>query len=224
VTCIQFQNQVNKFHKALRTWGEDHIKFYPWRYLNDTYAILVSEMMLHRTNKSQVEKVFNEFMKEYPTLVTFISADHDEVKKILNPLGLNWRIDGIIETLNSLWMEYQEVPSDKSKLIREKNVGDYIAGATETFAEDTPNALVDTNTVRVIGRMFGLNLEGEARRRKETIDTICSVCDAASPRDYYYTLIDFAHEVCTAKNPKCIECPLGDVPCDYYMKELVGGV
>jgi A/G-specific adenine glycosylase len=216
VSTTQFQKRVERFHHLLRGWGNVNIKSYPWRFSEDPYTVLVSEIMLHRTNKTQAEKVFTEFIDAYPTLESFSLANQDDVKRVLNPLGLQWRINGMIKILLSFWETYREVPHEKSKLIKEENIGDYIAGATETFTDDHPNTLVDTNTVRVIGRVFGIRQEGEARRRKEMIDTIERVCDLEYPRNYYYALIDLAHEICTPKIPNCEVCPLRTVPCNFW--------
>ena len=119
-----------------------------------------------------------------------------EVRELLSPLGLNWRIDGMLDALHSLWDQYTNVPKEREKLIRERNIGQYIAGATATFTQNEPNGLIDTNTVRVVGRVFGLDLHGEARRRREVINLIDTACDPQRPRDYYYALIDLAHQIC----------------------------
>lgn len=209
------RRKINRLRKALFHWGETHIREYPWRYRDDPYAVLIAEFMLHRTQKRQAEQVYSEYMKVYPTLKTFQKADRDQVREMLTPLGLTWRIEGMLAVLDSLWEQYQEVPPDREKLIRERNVGQYIAGATATFAKNEPHALIDTNTVRVVGRVFGLNLEGEARRRKEMIEAIEAVCDPENPRDFYYAMIDLAHELCRPKIPDCANCPLIKVPCTY---------
>lgn len=212
--------KINTFQKRLRGWGEEGIKNYPWRYREDPYSILVSEFMLHRTQTSQARQVYETFMERWPTLEDFKKAGRNEVKSVLEPLGLNWRIEGMINVLNSLWKQYEGVPHDREKLIKEKNVGQYIAGATETFATNQPQTLIDTNTVRVVGRIFGLDLEGEARRRKEVKNTIELVCDRDNPRDFYYAIIDLAHQICTPRNPECDRCPILEVPCKYG-KEII---
>lgn len=209
------RRKINRLRKALFHWGETNIREYPWRYRDDPYAVLLAEFMLHRTQKLQAEQVYLEFISAYPTLKDFQKAGRDQVREMLAPLGLNWRIEGMLAVLDSLWDQYRDVPPDREKLIRERNVGQYIAGATATFAKNEPHALIDTNTVRVVGRVFGLNLEGEARRRKEMIETIDAVCDPENPRDFYYAMIDLAHEICHPKAPDCENCPLRKVPCIY---------
>ena len=218
------QAKIKRLRSRLEVWGQGGIGSYPWRYQNDPYKVFVAEIMLHRTQAHQVIDVYVEFIDTFPTLESFVSGDQNRARQMLAPLGLNWRIEGMIAALQSLWQQYQAVPAERQKLIREKSVGEYIAGATETFSMNVPQTLIDTNTVRVVGRVFGLNLEGEARRRKEIVDTIASVRDPDNPRDFYYAIIDLAHKVCKPQQPNCDSCPLLKVPCKFGTKlDKAGG-
>jgi hypothetical protein len=60
-----------------------------------------------------------------------------------------------------------------------------------------------------------LDLGREARRKKPVIQAIRAVVDPVQPRDFYYALIDLAHNICRPRNPACTECSLLDVPCQY---------
>lgn len=206
---------VKLLRKRLLKWGSENLADYAWRRTDDPYAILVAEFMLHRTQKRQAEKVYKEFIGSYPTIKTFRNGDRNEIRQMLAPLGLNWRIDGMLAALDAYWEQYKEVPADHERLIRERSVGQYIAGATATFATNTPHTLIDTNIVRVVGRVFGLNLEGEARRRKDVIEAIEQSCDPQNPRLFYYAMIDLAHKLCLPRAPVCLQCPLLDVPCEF---------
>ena len=84
---------------------------------------------------------------------------------------------------------------------------------SELFSKNEPVTLIDTNTVRVTGRVLGLDLSGEARRRKEVKEAIAEIVDPKNPRDFYYSMIDLAHNICTPSKPDCRNCPLLDVPC-----------
>lgn len=209
------QTKIVRLREKLLAWGGASGANYPWRNTEDPYAILVSEFMLHRTQARQVEPVFEEFIAKFPSLESLVRADYEEVRSILKPLGLTWRIEGMIDVLRRLWDEYGSVPKNKATLIRERNVGPYIAGATEVFSDKTPLPLVDTNTVRVVGRVFGLDLQGEARRRKEIREAIKVCCDPKHPREFYYAMIDLAHKTCRPSEPDCMGCPLLMTPCEF---------
>lgn len=202
---------------SLMTWGQKHTRSFPWRYSNDPYKILISEFMLHRTQALQVVPVFDKFLQVYPSLLSLAQSDPDEVRQLLYPLGLGWRIDGMISAIFTLWTTYGEIPMDYDKLISIRGIGQYIAGATLCFSTDRPFTLIDTNVVRVVGRVLGLDLTGEARRRQSVISAIASIVPTDRPRDFYYALIDLAHLICHPRNPDCQNCPLSEIPCEYKL-------
>jgi A/G-specific adenine glycosylase len=208
-------NRIAKFRKCLLVWAEQNMQQYPWRFLNDPYAILVAEFMLHRTQTRQVQPIFEKFIGEYPTLSDYAQADSDRVAALLHSLGLHWRTQAMMNALSEMWRTYGEVPVDYEKLTSIRGIGQYIAGATICFSRNERITLIDSNIVRVVGRVFGLNLAGEARRKRSVIAAITEVCDPVQPRTFYYALIDLAHSICTPQRPDCQRCPLLEVPCAY---------
>jgi A/G-specific adenine glycosylase len=207
--------RTKQFHKILLNWKKKNPIIFPWRLTQDPYKILVAELFLHRTQVIQAERVYVVFIDRFPTLEDYASSSKDEIMKILYPLGLRWRLQGFIDALTMLWEKYKDIPDDIESLLAIPGIGPYISGATICFSQNKALALIDTNTVRVIGRLFGLNLDGEARRRKDMKIAIENTCHKTKPREYYYALIDFAHKICRANNPICINCPLLPLPCIY---------
>jgi A/G-specific adenine glycosylase len=197
------------------SWSSRHQALYPWRRTKDPYRILVSEFMLHRTQAKQVIPVYSEFVRRYPTLRAFMEGNRRVARRLLDRLGLAWRADGMVDALAKLSRQYGKVPTDYDALTDVPGIGPYIAGATLAFSENRPIALVDSNTVRVVGRVFGLDLRGEARRRSEVIECLRAVAHPSRPREYHYALIDLAHELCRLADPACEACPLARTPCMY---------
>lgn len=208
-------NLIVEFRQRLLDWGFGNTQNYPWRWVDDPYCVLVSEFMLHRTQTKQVIFIYKRFIELCPNLETFMRTDENQIRDILTSLGLQWRINAMLEALSHLWNCHAEVPTDEHLLMSVNGIGQYIANATICFTLDRPVTLIDTNTVRVIGRVFGLDLTGEARRRKTVIEAISAACDPDQPRDYYYALIDFAHQVCRPRTSDCASCPLLNLPCKY---------
>jgi A/G-specific adenine glycosylase len=217
-------SKIVVYREKLLSWGKTYYRVYPWRQTKDPYKIIVAEFMLHRTQVVQVLKVYKPFIRHYPTLHDFSNSLRNELLEILTPLGLHWRIHGMIDSLLLLWQRYQKVPLAMDVLTSIPNIGPYIAGATICFSTNRPLALVDTNTVRVICRIFGLNTRGEVRRKKEVIDFIEQVCDPNKPRKYYYALIDLAHLLCHIKIPDCARCPIQNLPCIFSLSQMTGRI
>jgi A/G-specific adenine glycosylase len=109
-----------------------------------------------------------------------------------------------------------QIPYEKSDLLSLSGVNDYIANAVRCFTWDLPEPIVDTNTVRVVGRLFGLEIKDSSRRNRRFRELITALVDPDEPRAYTYALLDLTDRVCTKKyEPSCELCPVNDY-CLYF--------
>jgi A/G-specific adenine glycosylase len=201
---------VEAFRSLLINWGKENFRAFPWRMSSDPYQILMAEVMLHRTQAKQVVSVFNEFVERYPTISSVAQASLDELHEILYSLGLRWRIDLIHQMSVEVMQQHSGViPRRREALLDLPGVSDYIAGAVRCFAWNLPEPVLDTNTVRVMGRIFGLDVKDSSRRSRQFRELASTLLDPLSPREFNYALLDLADSVCTKKQePKCNRCPL----------------
>ena len=198
------------FRKALITWGQHHFRPLPWRLTADPYRILMAEVMLHRTQAPQVVPVYEQFVRYYPDVPTLGQATKEELHQALRSVGLRWRVDLIHEMASDLRIRFDgQVPREKTDLLSLPGVSEYIAGAVRCFAWNLPEPLTDTNTVRVVGRLFGLETKDSSRRNRRFRELITALVDADEPRAYNYALLDLAYQVCMKKRPpECFRCPV----------------
>lgn len=214
------KNEIEKFQEYLLSWAKDNFHEFPWRDTDDPYRILVSEFMLHRTRAQQVVPIYKKFVSRYPALKYVSAADQDELKSLLEPLGLNWRIENMINALKKISKKYNEVPLDFKSLKSIHGIGQYIAGATVCFSKNAHVPLIDTNILRVIGRYWGREFNENTRKRKDTREFISTVTSTDNPSKLYYAIIDHAHSVCLPRNPECEKCPLSKSGCVYYRDSM----
>jgi A/G-specific adenine glycosylase len=110
---------------------------------------------------------------------------------------------GIIRTFGG------KVPQKREDLLILPGVSDYVASALCCFAYNIPETLIDTNTVRVVGRLYGLKIKDSSRRNRRFREILVALVDPSNPRAYNYALLDLADQVCTRKRPpECGRCPL----------------
>lgn len=188
----------------------------PWRGDVDPYLILVSEVMLQQTPVNRVIQVFNRFMKKYPNLFELSKADVVELETIMYPLGLLSRS----MTLKTMAIELIEkyggnVPRSKEELLKIKGIGEYISSAILSFGYNEKVAIVDTNIIRVLSRIFGLNIMDQRNSPKKELLQFANSLIPNNPKEYNMSLLDFAQLICTRHNPKCQNCPMIDL-CFYY--------
>lgn len=212
---------LEEFREILLAWGETHRRIYPWRELQfrTPYAVAIAELMLRRTRADQVRPVFSDFIRRYPTLESAACADEFNLKAVLHPLGLTWRIENIVSFVKTAYARFgNDLQADRDILLSMPGVGEYVSEAVLCFTSTQQGVLIDTNVVRVLGRYFGLDYSGEARRRKTFRTLAREIAITNDCANYHYSLLDFAASICRAKSPYCEACPLQSTGrCSYYL-------
>ncbi len=207
---------VVAFRSSLLTWGSEHFRSLPWRLTENPYHILMAEVMLHRTQAPQVVPVYQTFIERFPTIAELSNAPREDLHRVLHSLGLRWRIDLIQDMGADLVFRFKgQVPRDRDELLSLPGVSEYIAGAVRCFAWNLAEPLVDTNTVRVTGRLFGLTTKDSSRRNSKFRRLIAALVERQDPRMYSFALLDLADQICTKKRPPaCHLCPV-NVHCSF---------
>lgn len=201
---------IAAFRTALQEWGKANFRVFPWRLTTDPYQILIAEVMLHRTQAKQVLPVYEQFVEAYPDVQKLADVGIAELNDALYSLGLRWRIAAIHTMAKDLIHKFGgEVPRGRVELLSLPGVSDYIAGAVRCFAWNLPETLIDTNTVRIAGRVFGFEIKDSSRRNPRFINALRTVLNQADSRTHNYALLDLADKICTKKTePSCRQCPV----------------
>jgi len=178
-------SEIDSFREDLLSWSESNLREYPWRKSDDSYRVLVAEILLQKTFADKVEPIYDEFVDRYPRLDALTEAKVEAVTSLLKPLGLqNVRAKALIDIAN----EYADggIPDDKEALLELPYVGPYAANATLCFAFDERRPIVDANVVRVFNRAFGLDLtpqdKGVGNRRSSPAGSRLSEVQLGSRR------------------------------------------
>lgn len=204
------------FRRSLTNWGRERFQSFPWRETDDPYRILVADVMLHRTQARQVLPVYEQFVDRHPDATSLARVSEEQLHDELSSLGLGWRINLIHMMAADMVNRFDgRVPKDKDDLLSLPGVGEYISSAVRCFAWNLPDPLIDTNTVRVVGRLLGLEIKDSSRRNRRFRELIAALVDREHPRNYNYALLDLAHLIChKRKTPDCPVCPV-QVSCFY---------
>ena len=85
-------------------------------------------------------------------------------------------------------------------------MGDYIASAVLCFAFDQSTVLMDTNTRRIARRVLG-DAPNQASWRLRLGLRELAAAEGANA-EWNMGLLDLGALVCTARAPRCMECPV----------------
>ena len=170
---------------------------------------MIVEFMLQRTRAEQVEPVYTQFIKYYPSVVSLSNAKNKDVAQYTKHLGMHWRTKHFIAAAKFIVNEYKgKIPAERKKLLAIPGVGEYVAGAILTVAFQKPEWVIDSNIARFLNRYHGLGLQGEIRRKKEIIELSKQFFKYKNPRKLLFSVLDFTALVCLPRNPLCTKCPL----------------
>lgn len=184
----------------------------PWRRTKDPFSILVAEKLLQQTAARQgVVDAYRSLLERWPRPGALASAAVEEVRTILQPLGLPYRASELVAMSQVLVRQHQGiVPLTRRDLLALPGVGEYAANAVLSFTGRQETAVVDTNVSRLLRRLFGLEDAAPANpARSRTLYALASWLIAGKPsRELNYAVLDLTAELCTARKPRCEDCPL----------------
>jgi A/G-specific adenine glycosylase len=201
--------------ERLLQWWIKNRRDFPWRVSNDPYEILIAEIMLQRTRAEQVVPIYECFIKKFPTIQRLNRATSPQIKRYFERLGLLWRA-GLVKQMASALITHFDgrVPNNRADLLSIPAIGDYVADAVLSFAYGQNVAVVDANVCRVVGRVFGMDWKGEARRKPVFKKTVDRLLPKGKAKEFNWAMIDHASLICLPRNPLCGICPLSCL-CTY---------
>ncbi|MCR5723596.1 MAG: A/G-specific adenine glycosylase [Treponema sp.] len=188
-------DEISRFQKQVWDFYNQNGRSFPWRNLSDSYAVLVSEMMLQQTQTLRVLPKYTEWMRVFPTAQALAQAPLSEVLSLWNGLGYNRRAVFLQKACQYVCDEFGGIfPTSQESLEKLPGVGPYTAGAVSTFAHNLPNIFIETNIRSVyIHFFFADSTEKVSDRDIEAL--VRQTLDAERPREWYYALMDLGADI-----------------------------
>ena len=208
---------VRKFQSSILRWYISNGRRFPWRNTNEPFKILVAEFLLQKTDVKKVKPVYEEFIRRWATPQSLSKARISSISTIIQPLGLRYKAARLKLTAKTIVEESGgKVPKAEDKLLDLPGVGRYTASAVECFAFNKPKAVLDTNVIRILSRVLGI--QSDKRRPRDDIG-LWSLAQMLVPNDnakeYNWGLLDYGALVCKSKVPLCDECILNSM-CTFH--------
>lgn len=186
-------------------------------YEGEAWKLLVMGRLSAQCTDARVNIVCKELFSCYPTLNDLANAPIEDIEAIVKPCGLyHSKAKSIKESCTMLRDEYGGIlPDSMDELLRFSGVGRKIANLLLGDIYKKPAIVADTHCIRICGR---LGFYPEALKDPYKVElTLSELCEPQSQSDFCHRLVFFGRDVCSARNPKCDECPLCEL-CDKYNK------
>ncbi|HOC40832.1 MAG: Ultraviolet N-glycosylase/AP lyase [Bacteroidetes bacterium ADurb.Bin035] len=184
----------------------------------DEYQLTVAVILSAQCTDKRVNIITKNFFKKFPDFKTLSSATIDEIFELIKSCSypnnkakyLKSLADELVDKYNGI------LPDNYEKLLTLSGIGPKTAKVILNVLYDAPTIPVDTHVKRVATRL------GFAKE-KDTPLKIEKILLELAPSEYvnriHHWFILHGRYVCTAKSPKCINCPISKY-CDYFIKNF----
>jgi A/G-specific adenine glycosylase len=195
---------VQGFTPCLLAWYDEHARALPWRENRDPYRVWLSEVMLQQTRVAAVLDHYRLFLKKFPSVHKLAAARETSVLAAWSGLGYYRRARLLHAAAKLVAREYGgQFPESSEALRRLPGIGRYTAAAIASIAYGEPAAVVDGNVERVLGRLAGKRIAGEAIWQAAE-----KFLDSTRPGDFNQAMMELGATVCLPQQPNCLLCPV----------------
>jgi A/G-specific adenine glycosylase len=204
--------------QLLKWFDKNRRNHYPWRHTKNPYHILIAETFLQRTKADQVLPVYKKFIQEIASVSDLAAANEARIQRIIYPLGLAWRGKNLRQTAIDVIERFGgHIPPKREDLLQIKGIGEYIADSIRYVGFGIRSSIIDSNIIRILGRIYGIPTTPESRRDKKFRELADSLIPRKKFREFNLALLDHGALICV-RNPKCDICPIKN-HCNYYMRK-----
>lgn len=179
------------------------------------YELMIAVRLSAQCTDARVNLVTPALFERFPTLDSFADADVAEVEKLVHSCGFyKHKARDIVLACQMLREKYdRKVPDSMDELLKLPGVGRKTANLLLGDIYGQPAVVCDTHCIRIANRL-GL-AHGKEPEKVET--QLRAVLPPEESSAFCHRIVLFGRDTCTARNPKCGDCPLRP-----YCKEFSG--
>lgn len=171
------------------------------------YELMIAVRLSAQCTDARVNLVTPALFAAYPTLEAMASADIADVEQYVHSCGFykHKARDIVLACQMLLHKHGGKVPGNMEDLLALPGVGRKTANLLMGDLYRAPGSVVcDTHCIRICGRL-GLSQGKDPEKVEKQLRAILPPEESS---DFCHRIVLFGREVCTARSPKCDECPL----------------
>ena len=195
--------------EELKILEETYAGAIPELKFNSAFELLVAVILSAQCTDKRVNIVTSELFPIANTPEKILQLGQTKLEEIIRPCGyFRAKAKHIILTSEKLLREYGgEVPADFDELIKLPGVGRKTANVVTSVAFKNPAIAVDTHVFRIANR----TKIAEGSTPLEVELGLQKIIPKEKWSAAHHWLIWHGRLVCTARNPKCKNCPLNKI-------------
>ena len=171
------------------------------------YELMIAVRLSAQCTDARVNLVTPALFAAYPTLEAMAKAPVSHVEELVHSCGFyKHKARDIVLACQMLLSDFGgKVPGTMEELLSLPGVGRKTANLLLGDLYAIPGSVVcDTHCIRICGRL-GLSHDKEPEKVERQLRAILPPLESS---DFCHRIVLFGRDICTARNPKCGECPL----------------
>ncbi len=174
---------------------------------DNPFELTIAVLMSAQCTDAAVNRVTRTLFQKYKTPEDYLAVPVEELMDDIRSIGLYRNKAKNIQALCRMLIDHYdgEIPRAHSELVKLPGVGRKTANVVVSVAFGTPALAVDTHVERVSKRLGICKWKDNVT---EVEETLCSKIPRERWNKTHHQLIFFGRYHCTARQPKCLECPL----------------
>ena len=177
------------------------------------YELMIAVRLSAQCTDARVNLITPALFEAYPTLEAMANADITDVENYVHSCGFyRQKAKDIVHSCQMLIRDYDSrVPNSMEELLKLPGVGRKTANLLLGDLYGVPGSVVcDTHCIRICGKL-GLS---EGKEPEKVEKQLRAILPPEKSSDFCHRIVLFGWDICTARSPKCSECPLA-IHCKY---------
>ena len=175
----------------------------------DPLQLLIATRLSAQCTDARVNMVTPALFARFPTLDAFADATPDEVGEYIRSCGLyKTKAKDIVAACVMLRDVYGGMmPDTVEELTKLPGIGRKTANLMCGDVFGKPAVVADTHCIRITGR---LGLTDGSKDPYKVEMQLKKVLPPEESNNFCHRIVHFGRDICTARSPKCGECPLAE--------------
>lgn len=175
---------------------------------SNPFELLVAVRLSAQCTDARVNLVTPELFAKYKTLDDYCNADIKDIEKIIHSCGFyRSKAESIIDMAVGVRDRFGGiVPDNIEDLITLNGVGRKTANLIVGDVYGKESIVVDTHMIRISNRI-GLVSEKDPKKIEFALKKIIPAEEGSA---FCHRIVLFGRDVCSARKPKCDECPMSE--------------
>ncbi len=184
----------------------------------EPWKLLIMGRLSAQCTDARVNLVCRELFAAYPTPEALAEASVEQIENYIRSCGLyHVKAQNTKDACTMLVRDYGgQLPDTMEELLKFPGVGRKVANLLLGDVFGKGGVVTDTHCIRICGRlgMYPESLK-DPLKVERILDRLLPPDECS---DFCHRIVQFGRDVCSARAPKCAECPLAEL-CEHARKE-----